>query len=71
MSRRLRMSHVAIQVHLVWDDGEELVPGPSMQPMLLPPSLVDDYLTEVPNQLPRIEAELIVKDAAEKVEADA
>ena len=28
MSRRLRIAHVLIQPVLVWDDGEELAPGP-------------------------------------------
>lgn len=65
MTRRLRMSHVIVQVHLVWDDGDEITPGPPMQPMMLPPSQVAAYLAEVPNQLPRIAAELLAEPTAE------
>lgn len=31
-ARRLRISHVVVQPVLVWDDGEELQPGPEVQP---------------------------------------
>ncbi len=34
--RRARISHVVVQPILVWDDGEELSPGPDAQPFSVP-----------------------------------
>lgn len=36
MTRRLRISHVIVQPVLVWDDGEELSPGPTVTPISAP-----------------------------------
>jgi hypothetical protein len=32
-ARRLRVLHVTVQAHLVYDDGSELAPGPVMEPV--------------------------------------
>lgn len=33
---RLRIAHLIVQPVLVWDDGEELSPGPAAQPLTVP-----------------------------------
>ncbi len=34
--RRLRISHLVVTPVLVWDDGEELTPGPDAHPKAVP-----------------------------------
>ncbi len=34
--KRCRIAHVVVQPVLVWDDGEELSPGPDAQPFSVP-----------------------------------
>lgn len=57
MSRRLRVLHVVIQAQLVWDDGDELTPGPQPQPISLPPSGVAAFLDALPGEVARLEQE--------------
>ena len=33
--RRLRLQHFVVQPVVVWDDGEELLPGPPIEPQPL------------------------------------
>lgn len=51
---RLRVSHVVVQPVLVWDDGEELSPGPQCQPIQVPlsalPELADHIRRDVSEQ---------------------
>jgi hypothetical protein len=46
--RRLRVAFVAIQLGLVWDDGEQLTPGPEVEIMRLPLSQAKQVLDELP-----------------------
>ena len=39
LTRRLRIAHIVVQAALVWDDGEELSPGPVTRPTTVPLSL--------------------------------
>ncbi len=56
------MSHVVVQPVLVWDDGEDLSPGPEVQPLSLPQSHLAAFGTVyLPQQ---------VKDLAEKLAAE-
>lgn len=34
--KRIRISHVVVQPVLVWDDGEELSPGPQAEAVAVP-----------------------------------
>lgn len=51
MSRKLRVAHVLIQPVLVWDDGEELEPGPEA-------SVVQVKLSELVGMADRLRAEV-------------
>lgn len=68
MSRRLRVAHVLVTPVLVWDDGEELSPGPTAQATALPLSAMPG----LPDQL-REEVEAMAAQIAEQeaTQADA
>lgn len=48
MKKKLRISHIIVQPVLVYDDGEELTPGPDIQAISVPLS----RLTELADSLP-------------------
>jgi hypothetical protein len=49
--RQLRIAHIEIRPVLVWDDGTELTPGPTLQAVEIPLSaaqaMLDGLLREV------------------------
>ena len=51
MTRRLRVAHVIVQPVLVWDDGENLSPGPEAQPRQLPLSAMRTFDEDLAAQL--------------------
>jgi len=55
MARRLRVAHVIVQPVLVWDDGEELAPGPQAQPQQVCLSALPDLPEMLLAQLAEIE----------------
>jgi sugar phosphate isomerase/epimerase len=52
VTRRLRISHVVVQPVLVWDDGDELAPGP-------PAQAVQVSLAELDGYADRLRAEIV------------
>lgn len=54
--RRLRVQGLVLQVSLVWDDGEELTPGPSLDPVAVSPSQAAAFLESLPQQVAAIAA---------------
>lgn len=56
-ARRLRVATVSIHPVLMWDDGEELTPGPGVQPIVVPLSQVADVLAAFPAEVARLESE--------------
>jgi hypothetical protein len=46
--RRLRVAFVAVQPELVWDDGEQFLPGPEVELMRLPLAQARQVLEELP-----------------------
>lgn len=49
--RRLRVSHVVVQPVLVWDDGEELSPGPTVEPLTMRISELAEFAANLPGQV--------------------
>ena len=49
--RRLRVAHVVVQPVLVWDDGENLAPGPQCNPIQVSladlPGLPEKFLADL------------------------
>lgn len=62
-TRRLRVAHVLVQPVLVWDDGNELSPGPQLQATQLQLSQVAATLAAVPQQIAELERQLLDADA--------
>lgn len=46
-ARRLRVLHVTVQAHLVYDDGSELAAGPVMDPVRVKLSELGDLAAEI------------------------
>lgn len=57
MSRQLRISHVVVKPVVVWDDGEELSPGPDIQPVSVPVSALAGLAERFPAELANIAAQ--------------
>lgn len=49
--RKLRIAHIVIQPVLVWDDGEELTPGPDLQAFSVPVSKAVDIISGLPGEV--------------------
>lgn len=58
MTLRLRLSHVVMQPVLVYDDGEELTPGPELNAVQLPLSKALDMLAGLPGEVERLATQL-------------
>jgi len=59
MQRKLRVSQVVIQPILVWDDGEELIPGPELQAVTLPLSEVAMFASSLPAEVAALNKKLV------------
>lgn len=46
-TKTLRVLHVIVQAHLVYDDGSELAPGPVMDPVRVKLSELGDLAGEI------------------------
>lgn len=66
MTRKLRISHILVQPVIVWDDGEELSPGPATQPTQVKPSDLATLLPHVLDQIAQAEAELLAQEAPDE-----
>lgn len=51
MSARLRISHLVVQAVLVYDDGDELTPGPELQPITMPLSRLVAFAESLPGEV--------------------
>lgn len=59
--RRLRVLHVIVQPVLVWDDGQELTPGPQTAAATLPLSALADVTAALPAEVAQIEAQMLAE----------
>jgi hypothetical protein len=53
---RLRLQHFIVQPVLVWDDGNELTPGPQVQPQPLTVAGMRDLAEDWPAKLAELQA---------------
>lgn len=58
MTRRLRIAHLIVTPVLVWDDGEELAPGPALNPATVPLSAVPHLVETLPGEVAALAAKL-------------
>lgn len=55
---KLRIAHLVIQPVLVWDDGEELTPGPELGQLALPLSKLEEFAGSLPAEVAALAAKL-------------
>lgn len=55
-TRRLRVVQVIVTPVLMWDDGDELTPGPSVNPITVPLSLLAEVAASLPAEVAQMEA---------------
>lgn len=63
--KRLRISHVEVRPVLVWDDGDELTPGPPLQPQALSLSRALQMLDALPAEVEALAAQLATQPATD------
>lgn len=54
-TRRLRVAQVIVTPVLMWDDGEELTPGPQVQAITVPLSGLAEVAESLPVEVARME----------------
>jgi hypothetical protein len=57
VSKRLRIAQVVVQPVLTWDDGDELTPGPQVQPVTVPLSALAEMAERLPAEVEKIAAQ--------------
>lgn len=50
----LRLQSIILQPVLLWDDGEELIPGPEIEPAMLPLSRAGEWLENLPGEIEKM-----------------
>ena len=66
--RKLRIQHVLVQPVVVYDDGEELTSGPSLNVVTLTLTQAKQMLDDLPDEVRRLQAHLeedLAPDAAQ------
>lgn len=62
--KKLRIYSVTIHVSLVLDDGEEMEPGPNLNPVTLPLSKAREMLTSLPEEVAALAEQITAADPA-------
>lgn len=57
--RRLRVSHIEIRPVLIWDDGDEMTPGPPLNTANVPLSVAKSMLDGLPDEVRTLEKQLV------------
>lgn len=68
--RRLRIAHITVQPVLVWDDGEELTPGPDLQAFSVPLSRAIEIISGLPGEVAALAERLAEVEVEESVDHD-
>ena len=55
---RLRIAHVLVQPVLVWDDGDDLTPGPELQPVSVPFGQLGHFIESLPAEVAQLAAQV-------------
>jgi hypothetical protein len=59
MGKKLRIANLVIQPVLVWDDGEELTPGPELGQVAVTLSKLGHFAENLPAEVASLEARLL------------
>jgi hypothetical protein len=66
--KKLRLAHVLVQPVFVYDDGEEMTPGPQIQATQFAPSQLSEFVDSLPNLVAEVEAKIAEQQAAQPAE---
>lgn len=69
MTRKLRIQSLTVQVALVWDDGDELTPGPALDPITVSLTQARSMLDGLPAEVEKLAEQL--EDVEQLEDADA
>ena len=58
VNRKLRVLRTVLQVETVWDDGDDLAPGPAIDPVALPLSALPDFIASLPDEISKLAEQL-------------
>lgn len=61
--KKLRVLHVVVQPVVVWDDGEELQPGPQVQAVAVTPAALAEYVDQLPGKIAEFSNQLLASEA--------
>jgi hypothetical protein len=61
MTAQLRISKLIVTTELVWDDGQELTPGPQLQPVAVPLSQLAGFGQTLPDEVAALSAKLLAE----------
>lgn len=64
VDKRLRLLQVVVQPVLVWDDGEELTPGPQLDAVTVTGAGLTEFAAELPRQVVELEKKLAAESEA-------
>lgn len=68
-TRRLRVAQLIVTPVLMWDDGDELHPGPQAQPITVPLSRLAEVAANLPAEVAQMQDEILAAESdAENVE---
>jgi len=59
MTRKLRIQSLLIQPVLVWDDGEDLAPGPEVSTATVPRAQAAEFLDGLPAHISALESQVL------------
>ena len=54
--KRLRISHVLVQPVVIWDDGDNLEPGPEVDALAVPYGQLAEFVINLPEQVATLAA---------------
>lgn len=60
--KKLRIARVVVQPVFIWDDGEELSDGPTVEPVSLPHSQLAQFVANLPEQVAALAEQLAERE---------
>ena len=68
---KLRIAQLIVQPVLVWDNGEELTPGPELNQIAIPLSKLSELSESLPAEILALQEQLTKAESNDEFEAEA
>ena len=68
---KLRIAQLIVQPVLVWDNGEELTPGPELNQIAIPLSKLSELSESLPAEILALQEQLTKAESNDESEAEA